>query len=135
MQLGNALPAKLVLVMDQMEELFTSHALTAADRNRFVNTIGGLIRAGQVWVLATLRSDFFPRCEAIPELMQLKEGNGQYHLQSPEEYEISQMIRWPAAAAGVLFAEDVAKRGRLEGVFRGASVCKLQKPLFLHISF
>jgi len=122
MESASALPAKLVLVMDQMEELFTSHALTAADRGRFVNTIGGLVRTGQIWVLATLRSDFFPRCEAIPELMQLKEGNGQYHLQPPEEYEISQMIRWPAAAAGLRFAEDVQKGERLEDLIRDAAL-------------
>src|SRR5260370_15793743 len=121
--------------MDQMEELFTSHALTAADRSRFVNTIGGLVRTGQVWVLATLRSDFFPRCEAIPELMQLKEGNGQYHLQSPEEYEISQMIRWPAAAAGLRVSQQVAIGGRIEEHIPGAAVAQPRNPLPTPLAF
>lgn len=122
MQLESCLPAKLVLVIDQMEELFTSQDLTVADRGRFMKAIDELIRTGQVWVLATLRSDFFPRCETIPELMRLKQGNGQYHLQMPEEYEISQMIRWPAAAAGLRFAEDIQKGERLEDLIRDAAL-------------
>lgn len=122
LRLNSPQAVRLVLVIDQMEELFTTHDLTAADRRAFVQTLWWLLRTGRVWVLATLRSDFFPRCETIPELMDLKEGNGQYHLQMPEEYEISQMIRWPAAAAGLRFAEDVQKGERLEDLIRDAAL-------------
>jgi tetratricopeptide (TPR) repeat protein len=121
MPLDSLQAVRLLLVIDQMEELFT-HGSTAADRRRFFGLLGWLLRTGRVWVLATLRSDFFPRCETIPELMELKEGNGQYHLQMPEEYEISQMIRWPAAAAGLRFAEDVQKGERLEDLIRDAAL-------------
>ena len=122
MRLNSPQAVRLVLVIDQMEELFTNQHLTAADRRDFVRTLWWLLRTGRIWVLATLRSDFFPRCETIPELMELKEGNGQYHLQMPEEYEISQMIRWPAAAAGLRFAEDVQKGERLEDLIRDAAL-------------
>ena len=122
MQLDSPQAVRLVLVIDQMEVLFTNHNLTAADRRRFVGLLGWLLRTGRVWVLATLRSDFFPRCETIPELMELKEGNGQYHLQMPEEYEVSQMIRWPAAAAGLRFAEDIQKGERLEDLIRDGAL-------------
>jgi tetratricopeptide (TPR) repeat protein len=54
--------------------------------------------------------------------MDLKEGNGGYHLAMPEEYEISQMIRWPAAAAGLRFAEDAQKGERLEDLIRDAAL-------------
>jgi len=122
MRLNSPQAVRLVLVIDQMEELFTNDDLTAADRRCFFLTLWWLLRTGRVWVLATLRSDFFPRCETIPQLMELKEGNGQYHLQMPEEYEISQMIRWPAAAAGLRFAEDVQKGERLEDLIRDAAL-------------
>jgi tetratricopeptide (TPR) repeat protein len=122
MQLDSPQAVRLVLVIDQMEELFINHKLTVADRRRFVRLLGWLLRTGRVWVLATLRSDFFPRCETIPELMELKEDSGQYHLQTPEEYEISQMIRWPAAAAGLRFAEDIQKGERLEDLIRDAAL-------------
>ncbi|MBV8102081.1 MAG: tetratricopeptide repeat protein [Verrucomicrobia bacterium] len=122
MQLDSPQAVRLLLVIDQMEELFTHHNLTAWDRRRFFGLLDWLLRTGRVWVLATLRSDFFPRCETIPELMELKEGNGQYHLQMPEEYEISQMIRWPAAAAGLRFAEDIQKGERLEDLIRDAAL-------------
>ena len=122
MQLDSPQAVRLLLVIDQMEELFTHHSLTALDRRHFFGLLGWLLRTGRVWILATLRSDFFPRCETIPELMELKEGSGQYHLQMPEEYEISQMIRWPAAAAGLRFAEDVQKGERLEDLIRDAAL-------------
>jgi tetratricopeptide (TPR) repeat protein len=121
MRLDSPQAVRLMLVIDQMEELFTNHHLTDEDRHHFVRVLWWLLRAGRVWVLATLRSDFFPRCETIPQLMELKEG-GQYHLQIPEEYEISQMIRWPAAAAGLRFAEDVQKGERLEDLIRDAAL-------------
>jgi eukaryotic-like serine/threonine-protein kinase len=122
MRLDSPQAVRLVLVIDQMEELFTNHHLTAADRRHFFLNLWWLLRNGRVWLLATLRSDFFPRCETIPQLMELKEGNGQYHLEMPEEYEISQMIRWPAAAAGLRFAEDVQKGERLEDLIRDAAL-------------
>jgi tetratricopeptide (TPR) repeat protein len=122
MQLDSPQAVRLLLVIDQMEELFTNRYLTAEDRGRFVGLLHWLLRSGRVWILATLRSDFFPQCETIPGLMDLKEGNGQYHLQMPEEYEISQMIRWPAAAAGLRFAEDVQKGERLEDLIRDAAL-------------
>jgi tetratricopeptide (TPR) repeat protein len=122
MQLDSPQAVRLVLVIDQMEELFTDRYLTNEDRRRFVGLLHRLLGSGRVWILATLRSDFFPQCETIPGLMDLKEGNGQYHLQMPEEYEISQMIRWPAAAAGLRFAEDVQKGERLEDLIRDAAL-------------
>jgi tetratricopeptide (TPR) repeat protein len=122
MQLDSPQAVRLVLVIDQMEELFTDNDLTDEVRRHFIQALGWLLRSGRVWILATLRSDFFPRCESLPELMNLKEGNGQYHLQMPEEYEISQMIRWPAAAAGLRFAEDVQKGERLEDLIRDAAL-------------
>ena len=122
MQLDSPQAVRLVLVIDQMEELFTNRYLTTNHHWHFVKALWWLLRTGRVWILATLRSDFFHRCETIQNLMDLKEGNGEYHLAMPEEYEISQMIRWPAAAAGLRFAEDVQKGERLEDLIRDAAL-------------
>jgi tetratricopeptide (TPR) repeat protein len=120
MGLDSPQAVRLVLVIDQMEELFTNRHLSDYHRH-FVLVLWWLLRTGRVWILATLRSDFFPQCETVPNLMELKEG-GQYHLQMPADYEISQMIRWPAAAAGLRFAEDVQKGERLEDLIRDAAL-------------
>jgi hypothetical protein len=45
-----------------MEELFTLERVTAGDRARFMEALEELARSGWVWVIATLRSDFYPRC-------------------------------------------------------------------------
>ena len=68
-------------------------------RKRFVAAIGEMARSGTVWVLATLRSEFYSRCEEIPELVSLKSGEGQYQLLPPTKSELSQIIRLPAIAA------------------------------------
>lgn len=94
--------ARLVLVVDQLEELFTSEQL-AADRQRFVAVLVGLVRSGLVWVIATMRNDFWHRAVETPQLMQLAQGDGRLELLLPTPAQLSQMIRRPAAAAGVLF--------------------------------
>jgi WD40 repeat protein len=99
--------ARLVLVVDQLEELFTSEGL-AADRQRFVAVLVGLVRSGLVWVIATMRSDFWHRAVETPQLVQLAHGDGRLELLLPTPAQLSQMIRRPAAAAGVLFDVDPA---------------------------
>jgi tetratricopeptide (TPR) repeat protein len=95
--------AKLVLVIDQLEELFTNDRLTATDRIRFVELLAGLVRSGCVWVLATMRTDFWHRADETPELVRLAEGDGRLELLAPAPAQLSQMIRRPAEAAGVSF--------------------------------
>ena len=113
--------ARLVLVVDQMEELFTLGRVTAADRARFVEALDILARSGWAWVVATMRSDFYPRCAELEKLVLLKEGAGQYDLLPPTPAEIGQMIRQPALAAGLHFEEDPATKERLDEVLRDAA--------------
>ncbi len=98
--------ARLALVIDQLEEVFTDPRFDDAARSAFIAVIGALARGGRTWVIATLRSDFFARCEQIPELVALKEGDGTYHLLAPNEAEISQMIRHPARSTGLEYEKD-----------------------------
>jgi hypothetical protein len=114
-------PALLAVVIDQLEELFTIDRL-AGQRETFLRAIDVLARSGYVWVLATLRSDFYARCEESPILMELKKGTGQYHLQPPNEVQLGQMIRLPASAAGLPFEEDHKSGERLDDLLRDAAV-------------
>ncbi len=108
--------ARLAIVIDQLEEVFTDTRFDDAARAAIFATLDALARSGRIWILATLRSDFFARCEAIPELVALKEGNGTYHLLSPNEAEISQMIRHPARAAGLEYESDPRTKESLSDV-------------------
>jgi hypothetical protein len=102
--------ARLALLVDQLEEIFTLPRFrnapeAAAD---FVSALAALARSGHVFVIATLRSDFFGRCAELPELMELKAGDGAYDLPLPTSQEIGQIIRQPAIAAGLQY-ETIGK--------------------------
>ncbi|MCB2207154.1 MAG: tetratricopeptide repeat protein [Bacteroidetes bacterium] len=113
--------AKLVLVVDQMEEMFSLERITHKERKLFVEALDALSRSGRVWVIATLRSDFYPRTSELDTLVALKEGNGQYDLLTPTTAEIGQMIRQPAQAAGLFFEEDKSTNEKLDDVLRDAA--------------
>jgi WD40 repeat protein len=95
--------AKLVLVVDQLEELYTSDRIPTSERTRFIELLGGLIRSGLVWVVATMRKDFWHRADETPDLLRLSEGFGRLELAPPTSSQLSQMIHRPADAAGVSF--------------------------------
>ncbi|MES2438596.1 MAG: AAA family ATPase [Verrucomicrobiota bacterium] len=117
--LANTPRARLALVVDQLEEIFT-HGQNPARRQAFISVLAGLARSGRVWVLATLRSDFYARLEEIPELIDLSRGHGTYQLPALVPAEITALIRQPAQAAGLAYEEDSAA-GRLDDVLRDAA--------------
>ena len=95
--------AKLFLVVDQLEELFTSPGIGPEDRRLFIKLLGGLARSGAVWVIATLRADFWHRGAEVSELISLAEGQGRIDLAAASPAELAEMIRKPAHAAGLSF--------------------------------
>jgi WD40 repeat protein/TPR repeat protein len=95
--------AKLVLVVDQLEELFTGERISGDERLRFIELLAGFVRSELVWVIATMRKDFWYRADETPELVHLAEGSGRLELLPPGPAQLSQMIRRPAEAAGVSF--------------------------------
>ena len=95
--------AKLILVIDQLEELFTVAAIPVEDQRLFIRLLAGLARSGAVWVVATLRSDFWHGAAELPELVELCAGNGRIDIATPSQAEIVEMIRNPALMAGLSF--------------------------------
>ena len=102
-----------------MEELFTRDWLDEPGRARYVAALAALARNGLVWVVATMRSEFFARCAELPELVALKAGQGQLDLLPPTFAEIGQMIRYPMFGVGEPSARSPHARIRL--FFRGFS--------------
>lgn len=90
-------PCKLLLVIDQLEELLT---IDFADRREaFAESIATLAASGAVWVVATLRSDFLPAVKESPALSRLCSDDRMYWLERPNRTELRDIIRRPAAAA------------------------------------
>ena len=112
----------LALVVDQLEEMFSDPLVQPAERERFVRVLDRLARSGRVWLIATLRSDFYPRCTELPQLVALKDDAGQYDVLPPEPFEIAQMIHLPAATAGLRFEQAPPGGASLDEMLRDAMV-------------
>ena len=97
---------RIVLLVDQLEELFTHTAITPEAIRQFAHELDALACSGSVWVLATLRSDFYAELQKYPEWMDLKDGDGQYDVVAPLPAHIHRIITHPAWLAGLRFEED-----------------------------
>ena len=112
--------ARLAIVVDQLEEMFTIDRVDRVSREAFVAALATLATSGLVWVVATMRSDFFDRVETMPALAALS-AEGRFLLLPPDESEIGQIIRQPAQEAGLRFEHDAATGVILDEVVRQAA--------------
>jgi serine/threonine protein kinase len=89
-------PDRVVLIVDQFEELFTQ-AVTEAEQRSFIDLLVTAVTEvpGPVLVLLTLRADFYDRPMRYPSLYQLIEAHHQSILPM-EVYELRQVIEEPA---------------------------------------
>jgi formylglycine-generating enzyme required for sulfatase activity len=87
--------ARCLLIVDQMEELFT--AACDASRDDFLRLLrAALACEPRLQIVATLRSDFYPALEAQPWLQRLLNRAGaSYNVPRPGAEELAQMIRKP----------------------------------------
>ncbi|MGH1574004.1 hypothetical protein ACRAWG_29325 [Methylobacterium sp. P31] len=109
---GGLLPhesARLVILVDQVEEIFT-HTVDPQRRDLFLRILTGLARSGVVWIVATLRNDLWHHVALSPVLLALVESGGRLDLAPPDGAEIIEIIRRPAKAAGLVF-ETVPETG------------------------
>lgn len=98
-------PLRLVVLVDQLEELFTDARIGAELRNAFANALEVLARSGQVWVIATMRSDFSHRCQEVAALVRLREGGGELDLLPPTAAGLARLITEPVRLAGLSYEE------------------------------
>jgi tetratricopeptide (TPR) repeat protein len=108
--------AKLILVIDQLEELFTIDKIPAEERGLLIRLMAGLVRSGAVWMVATVRSDFWHRVAESAELVALSDGAGRLEATPPSPAELAEMIRKPAQAAGISFQIDAHTNIGLDAV-------------------
>ncbi len=100
---ANGGTTRLIVLLDQLEELFSDTAIASIHRERLFETLEMLARSGFVWVLATVRSDFYQHCQTLPSLMRMKEGAGWFDLLPPPPDALSRVITEPAFQAGLRF--------------------------------
>ncbi len=107
---------KLFLILDQTEELWTDRGLTHAIREQFLSAIEALARSGLVWVLATLRTDFFPLAQLSETFLRLKGNDGGYDLVAPGADALQRIILEPARLAGMKFERNESTGQSLDQV-------------------
>lgn len=100
-------PAKQTLfiwVIDQLEELFTS-SWNSGEQQTFIELITALPENG-IWVIATLRSDFYAQYQKETTLFNHFRDSGQYDLLPPDKAALGSIIRDPAQQAELSFEKD-----------------------------
>lgn len=122
-KLANLTPprVRLAVLADQLEELFTS-GISEETISSFIEKLSELSNSGLVFVLGTLRSDFYPDCLKHPKLVELMRDRGTYALPAPTAGDIGQMIRQPASAAGLAFEENRSTGENLDELLRDAAI-------------
>ena len=102
----------LVLLVDQLEEVF-AQGVDDDERAAFAKSLKELVATRQVWCLATLRADLYELLLKQPTLAAMKEAGASLDLGPPGAAELAEIVRAPAAAAGLVFESD-DKHGALD---------------------
>ena len=105
-------PARLLLVVDQLDDLFVA-GVSGEQRAQFAALLKALASTGQVWILATLRAEFFEAYLGSP-LAALADDERTYTLRPPGLAEMAEIVRGPATAAGLVYALNPATGERLD---------------------
>ncbi|MBT1444079.1 winged helix-turn-helix domain-containing protein [Shewanella sp. JM162201] len=111
-QLLGALPGspwdkpRFALVIDRLEVLLSSPLFSANERDAFLALMDSLSRSGAVLLLSACRNDFYPQVVSQPSLMAGKGNGAHFDLEPPSRQALLQMIRLPAAAAGLSWEFD-----------------------------
>ncbi len=100
----------VVIVIDQLEELFTQ-TIDEAERRNFLRMIVGVAQSTDVTVrlVATLRADYFDRPLAYPGIDDAIQGRT-VALGAMSSDELANAVRLPAAAVGVQIETGVVDR-------------------------
>lgn len=113
--------ARLIVVCDQFEAIF-DETVTLEERSDFCEALRTMILTGRVWVVGTLRADFFSRCSELPEKFRdLFIDGGVFTAGGPRPAELAQMIRRPAVMAGLKFERRDDPEEGLDEVLRDAA--------------
>ncbi|GAA4781470.1 winged helix-turn-helix domain-containing protein [Lysobacter hankyongensis] len=119
--------AHLLLTIDHAEALVANRARDPErhDPQRdaaFSRALHFLCESPRVMVAMIVRGDFYlALVEAYPEIADRKLGEGHFDVLTPRPGEIAQIIRTPAALAGLTFEEDAQTAEHLDDVLRDAA--------------
>jgi DNA-binding winged helix-turn-helix (wHTH) protein/tetratricopeptide (TPR) repeat protein len=126
--------AHLLLVIDHAEALVADPSFgrdVHAEIDRFLHH---LCESRYACVIMVVRGDFYlALAEALPGVTERKSGDGHLDVLAPRTGEISEIIRIPAARAGLVFERDPDSGSHLDDVLRDAAASQPDAlPLLQH---
>jgi hypothetical protein len=104
--------ARLVLLVDQFEELFSSD-IDADQRGEFASACAALVETGSVVLIVTLRADAYPLFIGSDAFRTLKAGGQTLDISTPGQAQITEIVSRSAEAAGLSFDMEPVSGKRL----------------------
>ena len=124
---------QLALVVDQLEELFEG-GFSAEAQQKYIATLGVLVRCQRVFVIAILRDDFYAAFRKSCTPKELAILSGRFELDSPSPEEIGDMIRLPTEGIGLRFEREPETGQSLDvALLEAATVNAEPLPLLEHV--
>lgn len=105
-----------VIVLDRLEAYLANKSISIDDKNRFLTMLEVLCNSGGCAVLLACRNDFYPLLTDYPVLMRNKDRGAHFDLAPPNAAELSQMIRLPCVAGGLVWEQDESSGGSLDDI-------------------
>ncbi|WER47208.1 hypothetical protein CupriaWKF_06565 [Cupriavidus sp. WKF15] len=108
---SDAKPRRLMIVLDQFEEIFTLDSDDVAQKREFFSQLGDVLDLGPspVWALVSMREEYFSWLDAYRDLVPTRLNNTM-RIDLLTREQALQALTGPAAAVGVDFREDAAQR-------------------------
>ena len=123
---------QLALVVDQLEELFGG-GFSAEVQQKYIATLGVLVRCQRVFVIAILRDDFYAAFRKSCTPKELAVLSGRFELNAPSPQEIGDMIRLPTEGTGLRFEREPETGQSLDvALLEAATVNAEPLPLLEH---
>ncbi|MEM9016047.1 MAG: hypothetical protein AAGC68_03470, partial [Verrucomicrobiota bacterium] len=110
---------RLIILADQLEEFFVREDSFVETRESFFEVLELLAQSGLVWVLATIRSDFYSRAQTSPTLVRMRRNQSGIDLAPPDSDSIRQMVEEPAKRANLRW-EEQGERSLANAIFQEA---------------
>ena len=107
-ELKNKPDCKVLLFIDQFEELFTH--FDVFEIRAFVNMVVRSVKSARIKIIISLRADFYKYCLRFPEFAKLLQSNS-FPLSTPKLRNLYEMIINPAQIAGLEF--EIGLTGRI----------------------
>ena len=107
---------RFALFIDRFEVLFNAARIDEPARAAFMRALEQLARSPAMLVVVACRNDYYPSIAKIPLLSEARRLGGHFDLAPPGFNDIPDIIRAPAAAAGLSFGIDPHTHARLDDV-------------------